>query len=65
MRAPGPLVALLWPPPAHGGYSLIVDADVIASVVVEGGHEVTLRPTRAVLHRPAPSGSGNDCSPVF
>jgi Pyridoxamine 5'-phosphate oxidase len=60
-----PLVALLWPPPERGGYSLIVDADVVATAEVDGGHEVTLRPTRGVLHRPAPSGTGNDCSPLL
>jgi hypothetical protein len=59
-----PLVALLWPPPARGGYSLIVDATVTGVVAVEGGHEVTLEPTNAVLHRPAPSGVGNDCVPL-
>ena len=58
-----PLVALLWPPPERGGYSLIVDATVTGTGEADGGHEVTLRPTRAVLHRPAPSG-GNDCAPV-
>jgi hypothetical protein len=50
-----PLVALLWPPPERGGYSLIVDATVMSTAAVDGGHEVTLQPTRAVLHRPAPS----------
>jgi hypothetical protein len=55
-----PLVALLWPPGERGGYSLIVDADVLA---VDDGM-VRLAPTRAVLHRPAPSGEGSDCAPV-
>ena len=41
-----PLVALLWPPPERGGFSLIVDADARVD-----GNEITLRPTRAVLHR--------------
>jgi hypothetical protein len=62
------LVALLWPPAERGGYSLIVDATVVATIALDaeagGGHEVTVRPTRAVLHRPAPSGQGNDCAPV-
>jgi Pyridoxamine 5'-phosphate oxidase len=58
-----PSVALLWPPSARGGFSLIVDATVTGTAVVEGGHEVTLRPTKAVLHRPA--GQSNDCAPVF
>ena len=47
-----PLVALLWPPPERGGYSLIVDADARVD-----GDEITLRPTKAVLHR-APERSG-------
>jgi hypothetical protein len=63
------LVALLWPPPERGGYSLIVDATVVATVALDaeagGGHEVTVRPTRAVLHRPAPSGPGSDCAPLL
>ncbi len=60
-----PLVALLWPPPERGGYSLIVDATVVGVAEIDDGREVTLQPTRAVLHRPAPSGPGNDCAPVF
>jgi hypothetical protein len=59
-----PLVALLWPPAERGGYSLIVDANVTAATDGDDGREVTVRPTRAVLHRPAPSGTGNDCAPV-
>ena len=55
------LVALLWPPAERGGYSLIVDADVVA---VDDG-VVRLAPARAVLHRPAPSGEGSDCAPVL
>jgi hypothetical protein len=55
-----PLVALLWPPPAPGEYSLIVDATV-AQVESDA---VRLQPTRAVLHRPAPGG-GNDCATVL
>ena len=49
---------LVWPPRQPGGYSLIVDADA------ETGGGVTdslrLRPTRALLHRPA-EGRGYDC----
>ena len=60
-----PLVALLWPPSPPGGYSLIVDAELVGSAEIEGGHELTLRPTKAVLHRPAPSGVGSDCTTVF
>jgi hypothetical protein len=70
-----PLVALLWPPAEPGGYSLIVDADVVAAVAGgEGGNSVTLRPTKAVLHRPAEDlapgqsvrpGCTSDCISVF
>ena len=60
-----PLVALLWPPTTAEGYSLIVDATFVAGAEIPGGHELTLRPTKAVLHRPAPSGVGSDCKPVF
>jgi hypothetical protein len=60
-----PLVALLWPPPERGGYSLIVDALVTGTTPIEGGHAVRLQPTKAVLHRPAPSGVGSDCTTVF
>ena len=47
-----PAVALLWPTPEPGTHSLIVDA--LASVI-DGADEPTirLRPTGAVLHRPA------------
>jgi len=59
-----PLVALLWPPVEDGGYSLIVDADAAAD-----GETIVLRPTHAVLHRPAPvddgSGHAHDCKPVL
>ena len=57
-----PLVALLWPPPERGGYSLIVDAEVAR--VDDDAEVVALVPTRAVLHRPAPGG-GSDCAPVL
>ena len=60
-----PLVSLLWPPTTAEGYSLIVDATFVAGAEIPGGHELTLRPTKAVLHRPAPSGVGSDCKPVF
>jgi hypothetical protein len=56
-----PLVALLWPPPARGAFSLIVDATAIAV----GDDDVHLSPTRAVLHRPAPAGGGSDCATVL
>jgi hypothetical protein len=57
-----PLVALLWPPPERGGYSLIVDAEVAR--VDDDAEVVALVPTRAVLHRPAPGG-GSDCATVL
>jgi hypothetical protein len=55
------LVALLWPPNERGQFSLIVDA--VATRAGDGA--VHLRPTRAVLHRPAPSGAGSDCQTVL
>ena len=46
-----------------GGYSLIVDGTATV-----GDESVTVSPTRAVLHRPAPGADGtrvgNDCQPV-
>lgn len=57
-----PLVALLWPPPEHGGFSLIVDAEVAR--VDDAAEAVVLTPTRAVLHRPA-AGGGSDCATVL
>jgi len=60
-----PLVALLWPPVDGPSYSLIVDGTVAGTNEIEGGHEVRVRPTKAVLHRTAPSGIGSDCSTVF
>ncbi|MEZ5215851.1 MAG: pyridoxamine 5'-phosphate oxidase family protein [Ilumatobacteraceae bacterium] len=60
-----PSVSLVYPPADLGGYSLIVDA--LASV---DGTTVSLRPSGAVLHRPAPGhepgpGScGSDCVPI-
>jgi len=56
------LVALLWPPPEAGGYSLIVDADATIDGP-EGDHWAVISPTHAILHRPA-EGGGNDCAPV-
>jgi hypothetical protein len=70
-----PLVALLWPPVEPGGYSLIVDAEVVSAVASgEGGNSVVLKPTKAVLHRPAEDlapgaslrpGCTSDCMPIF
>ncbi|MGH9293560.1 MAG: pyridoxamine 5'-phosphate oxidase family protein [Acidimicrobiales bacterium] len=68
------LVALLFPPPAEGGYSLIVDGEVTSAVVAEDeGNSLSIRPSKAVLHRPGPAegggasvtGCGNDCVPVY
>ena len=52
-----PDVTLLWPGPAPGEFSLIVDA---SATVDDGAETLTLAAGRAVLHRPAPGG-GNDC----
>jgi hypothetical protein len=67
-----PSVSLLWAPTVVGGYSLIVDATATAtSGTGQGDNSLTLRPTRAVLHRPATEGAGAtapcgaDCVPVF
>lgn len=61
-----PVIGLVWPPQSIDEYSLIVDGQ--ASVVGEG---LRIRPTRAVLHRPAPSAAskaggacGSDCVPL-
>jgi hypothetical protein len=48
------LVTLLWPPSDRGGYSLIVDCAVARAEGTGGGdNTIRVRPTRAVLHRPA------------
>ncbi len=60
-----PAVTLVWPPREPGGYTLIVDGS--ADVTGDG---VSIRPTGAVLHRPAvagtptASGCGDDCVPI-
>lgn len=62
-----PLATLLFPPTEPRGHTLLVDG---AAEVTEAG--ITLRPTSAVLHRPAShadgpvpaDGCGNDCAPV-
>jgi hypothetical protein len=51
------LVALVWAPDDPTGYSLIVDGDVTA---VSDDDVVRIRPTRAVLHRPAPPVTGRE-----
>lgn len=67
-----PLVSLLWPPTAPGGFSLIVDGTVVAvSGTGNGDNSVSVKPSKAVLHRPAqPSdpgavAQGSDCVRVF
>lgn len=59
-------VSLVYPPTEAGGYSLIVDAEASVADQV-----VSLAPSTAVLHRPAPGASptesgtcGADCLPV-
>lgn len=63
-----PSISLCFPPVEPDGYSLIVDG--AASVDADSGM-VCLRPSTAVLHRPAPegfsgapTGCGQDCLPV-
>ena len=53
---------LLWPPPAGGAYSLLVDATATAPVAAG---PCTLRPDAAVLHRVAgAAGDGPTCAPI-
>jgi hypothetical protein len=64
------LVSLVWPPNDVGGYSLIVDGDVThCDGTGTGDNVVRVRPTRAVLHRPAAAptaeGCGADCVPIL
>jgi hypothetical protein len=61
-----PQLSLVYPPRDPGGYSLIVDGDATAD-----GDTVSITPTTAVLHRPAPAGfqpdagaCGSDCQPI-
>lgn len=49
-----PAVSLVWPPSDPDGYSLIVDGTGVLD-----GDELGVTPTRAVLHRPAPSATPN------
>ena len=58
-----PAVGLLWPPHSAADYSLIVDGQAVVT-----GDSLRITPTRAVLHRPAPSPAphesgvcGSDC----
>jgi hypothetical protein len=65
-----PLVTLLWPPLDPTGYTLIVDATLTGTAGGSpGGNTMTVRPTRAVLHRPAVGsppkpGCTADCVPL-
>lgn len=56
-------VTLVWPPPEPGGFSLLVDGAATVD-----GETITVAPTKAVLHRPAPGPdglrAGSDCAPV-
>jgi hypothetical protein len=45
-----PAITLLWPAADGGPYALIVDGD---ATLADGDDEVTVMPTRAVLHRVA------------
>ena len=49
-----PAVSLVWPPSSIEEYSLIVDG-----TAEESPDGITVSPTRAVLHRPAPSPDGS------
>ena len=50
-------LTLVFPPRQRDGYSLIIDGD---ATVGDGPLRVT--PTTAVLHRPAPAGSGDSAT---
>jgi hypothetical protein len=64
------LVMLLWPPNDQGGHTLIVDATVTQiEGTGTGDNLVRVRPTGAVLHRPAEgptdTACGADCVPIL
>ncbi|HEY6316658.1 MAG TPA: pyridoxamine 5'-phosphate oxidase family protein [Acidimicrobiia bacterium] len=64
-----PDVTLLWPANDADGYTLIVDATVVHTEGTgTGDNLVRVRPTRAVLHRPATgptdTACGADCVPL-
>jgi hypothetical protein len=68
-------VSLLWPPSEPGGYSLIVDGEATTAGSATGGGRVSVRPVKAVLHRPGSAGGpeapasgeacGSDCIPIL
>lgn len=65
--AGNPAVTLVFPPLEQRGHTLLVDGTAEAD-----GDDVRIRPSGAVLHRPAshadgppaPDGCGHDCQPV-
>jgi hypothetical protein len=64
-----PSVSILYPVRVDGDYSLIVDGTAVVASRQEG-HRLLIRPTRAVLHRPAAapdpaSSCGADCVPLL
>lgn len=66
-----PVASLLYPVRSDDDYSLIVDGTA-AVAPGDGGQRLLLTPTRAVLHRPAPSATATtgsscdaDCVPLF
>lgn len=58
-----PAVTLVWPPADPRDFSLIVDGTALV-----GDAQVTVKPTKAILHRAAPgtdgSRRGSDCRPL-
>lgn len=46
-------VSLVWPPTTAGGYSLIIDGAAVVD-----GESISVTPSKAVLHRPAPPETG-------
>jgi pyridoxamine 5'-phosphate oxidase-like protein len=65
-----PSVSLLYPVRGEADYSLIVDGNAAVTAKADG-HRLLVTPTRAVLHRSAPtpdpttSGCGADCVPLY
>jgi hypothetical protein len=65
-----PAASLLYPVRSDEDYSLIVDGTATVASG-DGGRRLLVTPTRAVLHRPAPSdaattsGCDADCVPLF
>ncbi len=58
-----PDVTLVWPPAAPDGYSLLVDGQARVD-----GSTITVAPSKAILHRPAPGPdgrrAGSDCADI-